>query len=370
MTAIDTYRQALQATLYQQQQDIRDVEKVLNAYQGQGDSTPLSTPYPTADRTKSPAFEAWQEYQDAVTEAARSGLSGPGLRLTAGAGSTSAASFETNAGYRINVHLPSYVVEFYEPSGNRISQISGDPHVFEGSDGAWDWHFGGSSTFILPDGSKIYLTTAGSNEIKVVVGVDVQSGAQRGYIGHDERGLARPAAVGADRALWDEQNLDWQGNSGGVFALQQGSMQWAKLVNGEFYDVANEAWEAYLRDPDVDTTGAVVQVNDEQRKAMQEKPAPDGPAKLRLEKARKGLKPYAALTVGELKDYLRSLQSGTSQSTARAVSKEIDRLDGKDSEEQRRRAEQRAWKIDALATLPERIDEIVRMVKKRIIPAA
>lgn len=177
--------------------------------------------------------------------------------------------FLLNSGMRIDANPDRHEVKIYQQDGenwDQVVRIWGDPHVDEAQSGAGDdWHFGEDSTFVLPDGSKLFLNT---EEIRpgvfVTKGVDLQSGEQRGFVGLGLDGTKRAPGVSNDRVAYDSTHHDTQGDSGGVFALQTNG-QWAKQgADGNFRDVQNESWKGYLADKDVDTGSAIVEVNAQQ----------------------------------------------------------------------------------------------------------
>jgi hypothetical protein len=152
----------------------------------------------------------------------------------------------TPLGY--TVELRNTEVLIYDIQGKQITRIWGDPHVNE-KNGGDNWHFGGDSTFILPDGTKICCDTEPiSTNFWVVVAVDVILGDSRFHYKKGGQG-----ALSDDGREYDKANTDADNRAdAGIFALTP-SGEWAVMGrDGHFYDITDESWEAYKKDPDVD----------------------------------------------------------------------------------------------------------------------
>jgi hypothetical protein len=146
------------------------------------------------------------------------------------------------------VEMKNTEVLIWDLQGKQITRIWGDPHVNEKNNGA-TWHFGGNSTFILPDGAKICCDTEPiSSNFWVVVGVDVILGASRFSFKKGGEGAMSNDGREFDKANSDADNRD----DAGIFALTP-SGEWAVMGrDGHFYDITPESWAAYKQDPDVD----------------------------------------------------------------------------------------------------------------------
>ncbi len=168
----------------------------------------------------------------------------------------------THGGY--TVEAKGNEVIFYDETGAQISRIWGDPHVDDNGDGAWDWHFGEDSTFILPDGAKVCLDTEPNSVGEwYTVGGNVLAGSDRFSWGTQGSGTKN------DAMEWDAANADRsEDESAGVFAMAPDG-QWAfQGPDGHFYDVQDESWEKYRngdRDIDFDPSKRVEGITDEQR---------------------------------------------------------------------------------------------------------
>ena len=153
---------------------------------------------------------------------------------------------QTPMGYTVEMQNREVII--YDLQGKQITRIWGDPHVNE-KEGGDNWHFGGNSTFILPDGTKICCDTKPlSSNFWVVDAVDVVLGSSRFHFN-----ATGGSELLSDGQAWDRANADAdKRDDAGIFALTS-SGEWAVMGrNGHFYDIMDETWAAYQSDPDVD----------------------------------------------------------------------------------------------------------------------
>jgi len=153
---------------------------------------------------------------------------------------------QTPMGYTVEMQDREVII--YDLQGKQITRIWGDPHVNE-KEGGDNWHFGGNSTFILPDGTKIRCDTKPlSSNFWVVDAVDVVLGSSRFHFN-----ATGGSEMLSDGKAWDRANADAdKRDDAGIFALSS-SGEWAVMGrNGNFYDITDETWAAYQSDPDVD----------------------------------------------------------------------------------------------------------------------
>jgi len=146
------------------------------------------------------------------------------------------------------VEMQGREVIIYDLQGKQITRIWGDPHVNE-KEGGDNWHFGGNSTFILPDGTKIRCDTKPlSANFWVVDAVDVVLGSSRFHFK-----ASGASEMLSDGQAWDRANADAdKRDDAGIFALGSNG-EWAVMGrDGYFYDITDETWAAYQSDPDVD----------------------------------------------------------------------------------------------------------------------
>lgn len=152
----------------------------------------------------------------------------------------------TPLGYTVEVRNTEVII--WDIGGKQVTRIWGDPHVNE-QNGGDQWHFGGNSTFILPDGAKIFCDTEPiASNFWVVVAVDVILGDSRFH--YDKGGTG---SMTDDGRAFDKANADADNRAdAGIFALTP-SGEWSVMArDGFFYDITPESWEAYKKDPDVD----------------------------------------------------------------------------------------------------------------------
>lgn len=262
-------------------------------------------------------FDAAYTFDNAATLLAMDDqvhTSGGGVRLITGAERDALVPpagdnfdvFITEGGFRVDTldHKIFIYEKDEEGAWKGHTRISGDPHVYtsqNGEDviakeGGWDWHYGEDSTFVLPDGSKIAtnsVETSPGSGIFFNRGIDILSGNQRGYSGLSFEGEKRTAGIADDRKEFDEANADTKGTSGGVFAMV--GNDWAKMdLNGQAAMVDHESWQGYLDTRDVTTSGAAVELTEQQAIAVAEL-APESREEIEknLQWAKNVLQPYA-----------------------------------------------------------------------------
>ena len=177
---------------------------------------------------------------------------------------------QTPMGYTVEMQGREVII--HDLKGEQITRIWGDPHVNE-KGGGDNWHFGGNSTFILPDGTKIRCDTKPiSSNFWVVDAVDVTIGSSRYHFKASGEGQMHD-----DGKAWDRSNSDAdRRDDAGIFALGP-SGQWAVMGrDGNFYDIADETWAAYQSDPDVDlNTVKRVEITDQQNFAARSDQLPE-----------------------------------------------------------------------------------------------
>lgn len=102
----------------------------------------------------------------------------------------------TPGGYTIEP-LSQFEWKITGPDG-KSTRIWGDPHVAEGDGGKWD--FKRNSTFMLPDGTRINVTTApwGSGGMTVTSQLEVISGNDRVLVTDIDKGKGKIGTVTAD----------------------------------------------------------------------------------------------------------------------------------------------------------------------------
>ena len=183
-----------------------------------------------------------------------------------------AAMITTEGGYTIvtDTNKGGHRTSIYDDTGERITFVSGDPHVDDDKAvGGYDWHFGNDSTFILDDGTEIYFNTevwrggAGhqrndERDIYLTNGLYIISGDDVFHTGKDmsdrsprEREFKKMDMTAIE---FDAVHADNIGDEDGAatFAYSQeannGRGGWSVLTNeGSFEDIAYESWGNYTR---------------------------------------------------------------------------------------------------------------------------
>ncbi len=170
-------------------------------------------------------------------------------------------NFITKGGYKIAYDGGQNTV-IYNSQNQVLTQVWGDPHVNEGSGGFF--HFGDDSTFILPDGTKMYFNTDGTEASGVywTTGLIIDDGSKTMFAGRVQAGgktfnsgatAVDTSTLGADAALFSDASLADKGTLAhtGVFVYSEdantGRSGWAmKTAEGRFEDVKSESWGDYL----------------------------------------------------------------------------------------------------------------------------
>lgn len=170
----------------------------------------------------------------------------------------------TSGGYKIVTNSNAQNTKIYYPNGSLMTHIHGDPHVDEYNDQGQrtgGWHYADDSTFILPDGTEMVMNSlARPGNIMVNRGIYVKDGDKVAAFGLEfgegRNNSASDAEEGqtlalrfldVDAAEWDAAVADINSSNkrNGVFAHVNG--QWSRLnSDGNFYDLQNEAWGAYV----------------------------------------------------------------------------------------------------------------------------
>ena len=192
-------------------------------------------------------------------------------------------NFQTSGGFIVTTNNGAKRVKIYNPQGEIISDIYGDPHVVEngkhapGQEGhkAASFHFGDNSYFLLPDGTKMLFNTkeiindklTADDNVYVNRGLIIEDNGKIGRIGLDIDDQTRMNTGITDAPVFplgapegepfpgpsfDGLGSDAEGAA--VFAWSErannGEGGWA-VYNEEkrsFYDVDNESWADYRKE--------------------------------------------------------------------------------------------------------------------------
>jgi len=149
------------------------------------------------------------------------------------------------------------------PDGELMSHIWGDPHVVENG-GANTFHFGDDSTFILPDGTKIFMNTVpwnGQEGALVARGLVIDDGQSlftTGQVTAGGRTISNTGMVNIPRNHADHAVLNNGALADRTSAVHSGVFAWSEAANdgvggwamqmspGVFRDVKNEHFYTYL----------------------------------------------------------------------------------------------------------------------------
>ena len=181
------------------------------------------------------------------------------------------AEFVTHSGIKIvtDTNKGGHQTWVYNPAGEQIMHIHGDPHVnmlkdADGNNGD-DFHFGDDSTLKFEDGTELTFNTTETGEntgIFYTTGIYVRAGDNVMHTGEATAGGARRtdiAQVGANsygRMGADEDGAVMMGLKGDGQILMQTGNQWNELKD--------ESWDGYLEDKTFgDQKGAAVEFKPE-----------------------------------------------------------------------------------------------------------
>ncbi len=136
-----------------------------------------------------------------------------------------------------------------EPDGD-MHTISGDPHVDENSDGTTDWHFNADSSFILPDGTKIFCDTDkvgsyGGGDVTVTDNLKIQ---YLDSLGSMDVAHGGPGTVTTGGLAYDASHAD-----GELFVLADGHHFVDGVTLGDLYDAGGD----FTADVDTSHIGTV-----------------------------------------------------------------------------------------------------------------
>jgi len=191
------------------------------------------------------------------------------------------AEFITHSGMRIvtDTNQGGHQTWIYNPAGEQIMHIHGDPHVnmlkdADGNNGD-DFHFGDDSTLKFEDGTELTFNTtetAKDSGIFYTTGIYVRAGdnvmhtgeetkdnlwANDGVVAERRKDIAKVDVNSYSRMGADEDGAVMMGLKGdGQILMQTGNNQWNELKD--------ESWDGYLEDKTFDDQkGAAVEFKPE-----------------------------------------------------------------------------------------------------------
>lgn len=170
------------------------------------------------------------------------------------------AVFTTSGGYQVetDVNQGGHQTWIRNPAGETIAHIHGDPHVDLNADGTDDFHFGDNSSFVLGDGTEIFLNTenvAGTDaagdythsKVFLTTGVYVKAGDNIIQTGDDTADDGNREA-GFREAEASEMFRGTDANGAGLFGLDDQGNAHIANNNGSWDNLQDESWDGYLED--------------------------------------------------------------------------------------------------------------------------
>jgi hypothetical protein len=288
--------------------ELTKARQVRSNYAGASNDTQLNAPYQeatfedhyTGQSTTGGRYEGNAQIQ-AYEQALSAAQTGGGVSQVS-SDQSGFDQFKTAAGYSIYFNKSQNELRIYSPNGTKLTDVWGDPHVTQ-EDGS-NFNFANGSTFVLPDGTKICLTTRDvGNGTYALKGIDILSGSSHAADGLSPEGGDRSAKVTDDRVTWDAAHADTQGgSSGGVFALEDNGRWAIRGADGQFSDVANAGVTGASAGITIQTDGAARGIT------SSEVAGADDGLESGAMSAEKEADNYAATTVGGLDTYIQNLE--------------------------------------------------------------
>lgn len=163
--------------------------------------------------------------------------------------------FVTHSGIKVvtDTNKGGHTTKIYNPAGEQLMQIEGDPHVnmLKDADGnnGYDFHFGDDSTLKLEDGTGLTFNTtetAQDSGIFYTTGVYVRAGDNVMHTGEQTGGGARRA----DIAKVDADSYSRAGDTakGSVTMGLKGDGQILMQTGNQWNEIKDESWDGYLED--------------------------------------------------------------------------------------------------------------------------
>ncbi|NQY78812.1 MAG: DUF1521 domain-containing protein [Candidatus Caenarcaniphilales bacterium] len=168
------------------------------------------------------------------------------------------AVFTTSGGYQVetDVNRGGHETWIRNPAGETLAHIWGDPHVDLNADGADDFHFGDNSSFILGDGTEIFLNTenvAGTDEaggythskVFFTTGVYVKAGDNIIQTGDDTADDGNREA-NFRQAEASEMFRGSDADGAALFGIDDQGNAHISNGNGGWDNLQDESWDDYL----------------------------------------------------------------------------------------------------------------------------
>jgi hypothetical protein len=165
------------------------------------------------------------------------------------------AEFVTYSGMKIvtDTNKGGHTTKVYNPAGEQLMQIEGDPHVnmLKDADGnnGYDFHFGDDSTLKFEDGTELTFNTTETGEdtgIFYTTGVYVRAGNNVMHTGEETGGGARRADIAKVEA--DSYSGKGETAKGAVTMGLKGDGQILMQSGEKWNEIKDESWDGYLED--------------------------------------------------------------------------------------------------------------------------
>gem|GEM_PF-2897212 len=132
----------------------------------------------------------------------------------------------TPGGYEIKYDSANCTASITDKKSGESSTVYGDPHVSESDGGSWEWQ-SETSSYVLPDGTKITMNSTGgdsTNGYGTLESMDIYSGQGRTHI--------NSSASGTNLA-GDSRRADNAQSDGDVYLGNRQANGWKQLSNTE-----------------------------------------------------------------------------------------------------------------------------------------
>ena len=175
-----------------------------------------------------------------------------------------ANAVRTQGGYTVVAEGKDQAWKIYGPGQNAcdeaLTRVWGDPHVSEKDGTKWD--FTKDSSFMLPDGTRIFADTTAQTGQSVTQGLTIVSGNDRVDVTGVNTGSPKVTAA-KDGQAWLGQNAATV-NAGATFSLQSdgNNVDWFRSTNGKLDGLITGA------KGNVDGKGSYDQIIDSKRSPM------------------------------------------------------------------------------------------------------
>ncbi|NQY78814.1 MAG: DUF1521 domain-containing protein [Candidatus Caenarcaniphilales bacterium] len=169
------------------------------------------------------------------------------------------AVFTTHGGFTIetDTNKGGHQTWIRNAEGETMAHIWGDPHVDLNADGVDDFHFGDNSSFMLEDGSEVFLNTqnvAGTDaaggythsKVFFTTGVYVKAGDNIVQTGDDTKDDGNRETGFRTGVAASEMNIGKDEDGAAVFGLDSSGAAHIQDSDGTWNQLEDESWDGYL----------------------------------------------------------------------------------------------------------------------------